>query len=131
MAGADQKGKTGQCSLNATHLIKGASEVATGIRKKMVIYGDDYQAPDGSCIRDYIHVSDLAEDHLVVFGLLQATQESHVLNCGYGKGSSVKEVIAESQHVTGKDLNVTIGPRRAGDISALVSDPTRLIRFTG
>ena len=66
-----------------------------------------------------------------VLGFLQATQESHVLNCGYGKGSSVKEVIFESQHVTGKDLNATIGARRAGDISALVSDPTRLIRFTG
>ena len=72
MAGADQKGKTGQCSLNATHLIKGASEVATGIRKKMVIYAD-YQAPDGSCIRDYIHVNDLAEAHLEVLGLLQST----------------------------------------------------------
>ena len=131
VAGADPNGRTGQCSMKATHLIKIASEVAIGRRPKIEIYGDDYNTPDGSCIRDYIHVSDVADAHLEVLNLLQKTQENYVLNCGYGIGVSVKEVVSEFKKVTGKDLKATIGPRRNGDVAELVSDSTLLKEQTG
>jgi len=130
VAGADIHGRTGQCSPNATHLIKIANEVANGKRSKIVIHGDDYDTPDGSCIRDYIHVSDLADAHVEVLQLLQSTNKSYVLNCGYGVGTSVKEVVAEYKHITGKDIKFIIGPRRDGDVAELISDPRRLKELT-
>ena len=126
VGGADPLGRTGQCSPNATHLLKIAGEVVTGKRTGMVINGDDYDTPDGTCIRDYIHVSDLADAHVQVLKLLEKTGENQIMNCGYGRGSSVREVVAEVERVTGKSLGAAIGPRRPGDPATLVSDATRL-----
>jgi len=129
VAGADIRGRTGQCSPNATHLIKVANEVASGKRTELVIYGDNYDTPDGSCIRDYIHVSDLADAHVKVLQLLQSRDESFVLNCGYGVGHSVKEVVAEYKHVIGRDIKTIVGSRRNGDVGKLVSNPARLMEL--
>ena len=130
VGGADPLGRTGQCSSYATHLLKIASEVATGKRPGMVINGDDYETPDGTCIRDYTHVTDLAEAHVAVLDLLETSRKNQILNCGYGKGFSVKEVIAEFERLIGKSLGADIGPRRPGDPIALVSDPTNLKQQT-
>lgn len=130
VGGADAQGRTGQCCPNATHLIKVANEVANGKRPELVIHGDDYDTPDGSCVRDFIHVSDLADAHVEVLQLLQYTKQSYVLNCGYGKGHSVKEVVAAYRPILGKDLKSVIGPRRPGDIAELIADPSRLMELT-
>jgi UDP-glucose 4-epimerase len=121
VAGANVDLKVGQCTPNATHLIKIASECATGKREKMKVFGEDYSTEDGTCIRDYIHVDDLAQAHVDALGFLEKNDESLILNCGYGKGSSVKEVIAAVKRVTGKDFLVEMGERRAGDAAELVS----------
>ena len=126
VGGADPAGRTGQCSPNATHLLKIAGEVVTGKRPGMVINGDDYDTPDGTCVRDYIHVSDLADAHVETLKLLEKTGENQIINCGYGRGSSVREVVAEVERVTGKSLGATVGPRRPGDPATLVSDITHL-----
>jgi len=130
VAGADALGRTGQCSPNATHLIKVANEVAIGKRSELTIYGDDYDTPDGTCIRDFIHVSDLADAHVEVLKLIYATQKSFVLNCGYGIGKSVKEVVEIYRDVIRIDFDVLIGPRRIGDVAELVSDSRHLIELT-
>ncbi len=127
VAGADPKGRTGQSTPDATHLIKVASQTALGQRESLSLFGDDYDTPDGTCVRDYIHVSDLAMAHLLAIEHVLTHPGQVTLNCGYGRGSSVKEVIAAVERVTGQDLPVTIAPRRAGDAPALVSDNRRIL----
>jgi UDP-glucose 4-epimerase len=132
VAGADPAGRAGQRSKTATHLIKVACEVATGKRPEMRIFGTDYPTPDGTCIRDYIHVSDLAEAHVrVLDGLDGGTSPFEVLNCGYGHGYSVREVLAEVERVSGRPLNAVATGRRAGDAVALVADSARLRNRVG
>lgn len=114
----------GQRSKNATLLIKVASEVAVGKREKMFIYGDDYPTTDGTCIRDYIHVDDLANAHISAIKYLDDGGESTSMNVGYGHGYSVKEVIEMVKKVSGVDFKVEIAPRRLGDPAELISDPS-------
>ncbi|WP_445682554.1 UDP-glucose 4-epimerase GalE [Radicibacter daui] len=126
VAGADAALRTGQSSPIATHLLKIAAEVATGKRASMSIFGEDYPTPDGTCIRDYIHVSDLADAHVLALEYLLKGGESRVMNCGYGHGFSVKEVIAAVEQVIGRPLTKQFGPRRAGDSPELVADSSLL-----
>jgi len=126
VAGADLEGRTGQSTPEATHLIKVAAEVVTGRRPKMEIYGEDYDTPDGTCIRDYIHVSDLADAHVHVMRHLLGGGDSVVFNCGYGHGYSVREVIAAVEAVAATSVNATGAPRRAGDPPQLVADSSAL-----
>jgi UDP-glucose 4-epimerase len=122
VAGADPQGRTGQSSKVATHLIKVAVEAALGSRPKLDIFGDDYPTPDGSCIRDYIHVSDLARAHSDALRHLRAGLPSQTLNCGYGHGFSVFEVVDTVKRVSGVDFKVEIAPRRDGDPAQIVAD---------
>ena len=126
VAGADPKGRSGQGGPNATHLLKIACQTAQGKRPGMEIYGADYPTPDGTCIRDYLHVGDLADAHVRVLGHLEKTGETVVLNCGIGKGYSVREVIAAVEAVIGRPLPVSVGPRRVGDPAYLVACPDKL-----
>lgn len=121
VAGADAKGRAGQRTKGGTHLIKVACEVATGQRQALEIFGTDYGTPDGSCVRDYIHVSDLADAHLLALRHLVAGNGSLLLNCGYGRGYSVKQVVAAIERVTGRPLPVRQAPRRPGDSSMIVA----------
>jgi len=125
VCGADPAGRTGQSTRGATHLIKVASEAATGKRDFMEIYGTDYPTPDGTCVRDYIHVSDLAEAHYLALTRLRDGGGSLVANCGYGRGYSVREVIAAVKRVTGSDFEVRERERRAGDAVAIVANADR------
>jgi len=126
VAGADPQGRAGQSTLNATHLIKVASQVVIGARTHLDIYGDDYPTPDGTCVRDYIHVSDLADAHLTALDQLRKTDENGTFNCGYGSGYSVKEVVQAIEQEFGKSLPVKIVPRRLGDPVSIVADSTAL-----
>ncbi len=126
VAGADPKGRIGQCTPNATHLIKVASQAALGRREALHIFGTDYDTPDGTCIRDYIHVADLAEAHVLALRHLEAGNPSGVFNCGYGHGYSVREIAAAVKRVSGVDFPVVESGRRAGDPPALISDPSRI-----
>ncbi len=126
VAGADLSGRAGQCTPQATHLIKLASEVAVGRRSHLEIFGEDYDTPDGTCIRDYIHVTDLALAHLAALEHLERGGRSCVLNCGYGRGYSVREVVAEIERAVGKQIDCRSGPRRPGDAPALVADAQAL-----
>ena len=126
VAGADPKLRTGQSTSAATHLIKVACEAALGKRPKIDIYGTDYPTPDGTCIRDYIHVSDLARAHSAALAHLRRGGDSATFNCGYGRGSSVLEVIDSVRRVSGRDFPVEICGRRAGDPSALVANVDRI-----
>lgn len=121
VAGASKTGKIGQSTPKATHLLKTAAEVVTKKRQKMAIFGTDYNTKDGTCIRDYIHVDDLAQAHLDALSYLGRDGKSQVLNCGYGHGFTVKEVVAAVEKYTGEKLNVEMGPRRAGDAVELIS----------
>jgi UDP-glucose 4-epimerase len=129
VAGADPRGRVGQDTPGATHLIKVALEAALGRRSFMNIYGDDYPTPDGTCVRDYVHVSDLANAHLCALDYLRRGGESITLNCGYGRGYSVKEVVAAVNSVTGAEIDVHLAPRRTGDPVSMVanSDSLRLL----
>jgi len=129
VAGADPLGRTGQATPQATHLIKVACEAASGKRKEIQVFGDDYDTPDGTCVRDYIHVSDLARAHVSALDYLVAKRESLTLNCGYGRGYSVREVLDGLQRVSGRPLPIRIVPRRPGDVAALVADVSRLRRI--
>ncbi len=131
VAGADLRGRAGQSTSKATHLIKVACEAAVGKRDGIEIFGDDYDTPDGTCIRDYIHVSDLVDAHVQGLRHLEAGGDSHVLNCGYGHGYSVKEVLATLQKVSGRTLDVRLGGRRPGDAPALVADASRIREILG
>lgn len=130
VAGADPQGRAGQRSKNATHLIKVACEHATGKRDALPVFGTDYPTPDGTCIRDYIHVSDLADAHGLALDHLLAGGESFVANCGYGQGASVLEVVATLESLIGRKLNVVLQERRPGDAAELVADSTRLRALT-
>ena len=126
VAGADPAGRAGQSTRGAAHLIKVASEAVVGARSGVTVFGNDYRTPDGTCIRDYVHVSDLAEAHVAALRDLESGGGSHVLNCGYGRGFSVREVLEAVREEAGAELDVRNGPRRAGDPPALVSDVSRL-----
>jgi UDP-glucose 4-epimerase len=126
VAGADPQGRTGQSTPAATHLIKVACEAALGKRPKMSVYGTDYPTPDGTGIRDYIHVSDLARAHSAALGHLRRGGASATFNCGYGRGNSVFEVIDAVRRVSGRDFAVEIEGRRPGDPPALVANVDRI-----
>jgi UDP-glucose 4-epimerase len=131
VAGADPQARVGQVYLEATHLITRALKTAQGDFAKLSIFGTDYPTPDGTCIRDYIHVVDLADAHLLALDYLMATRKSDVMNCGYGHGFSVREVVAAAKKVTGINFAVEEAPRRAGDPPRLVADSTKLRSITG
>ncbi|HMO27758.1 UDP-glucose 4-epimerase GalE [Enterovirga sp.] len=126
VAGADPGGRVGQSTPAATHLIKVAAQAALGQRPRLDVYGTDYPTRDGSCLRDYIHVSDLADAHLVALDHLRGGGESLTLNCGYGRGYSVLEVIEVMKRVSGVDFPVALSPRRAGDPAAIVARAERI-----
>lgn len=121
VAGADPAGRVGQSTPAATHLIKSACEVAVGKRAALEIFGTDYPTTDGTCVRDYIHVSDLADAHVAALRYLEGGGASVTLNCGYGHGYSVKQVLEEVQRAAGKPLRTHVAPRRPGDPPALVA----------
>ncbi len=131
VAGADPKGRAGQSTPNATQLIKVACEATVGLRDGVTVFGEDYDTPDGTCIRDYIHVSDLADAHVAALRHLEAGGESRVLNCGYGHGVSVRQVLDTVQRVSGRGLAVRAGPRRAGDPPCLFADVSRIHDLLG
>lgn len=124
VSGADQELRTGQSSLGAGHLVKVACEVALGLRPQMEVFGTDYDTLDGTCLRDYIHVSDLAQAHLVALKYIQQNKCNRLFNCGTGKGFSVREVINAVEAVEGVKLNIIERPCRAGDPPKLIADPT-------
>jgi UDP-glucose 4-epimerase len=126
VAGADPKQRTGQSTAGATHLIKVACETALGKRPKIAVYGTDYPTTDGTCIRDYIHVSDLARAHSAALAYLRRGGESTTLNCGYGRGASVFEVIDSVKRVSRRDFPVEITGRRPGDPASLTADVSRI-----
>ncbi len=131
VAGADPQGRTGQSTAGATHLIKVAVEAALGRRAEVAIFGTDYATPDGTGVRDYIHVSDLADAHLHVLDTLIADPaQSHVLNCGYGRGFSVLEVLDSVDRIAGSSIVRRMEPRRAGDPAALIADNSRILATT-
>lgn len=132
VAGAlmEQQGALGQRTKNATHLIKVACECACGKRPKMQIFGEDYATSDGTCIRDYLHIDDLASAHFWSLKALMNTEKSEIYNVGYGRGFSVKEVIDCVKRVSGKDFIVESAPRREGDPSILVSDNQKILTHT-
>jgi len=126
VAGADPKGRTGQSTPHATHLIKVASQVALGRRSHLELFGTDYLTPDGTCIRDYIHITDLIAAHLLVLDALRSGASSTSYNVGYGRGLSVREVIKGLEEVIGRSLPVVETVRRAGDPPVLVCNPAKL-----
>src|SRR6266700_633314 len=125
VAGADPKGRIGLATVGATHLLKVAVEVATGQRAKIDVFGTDYPTPDGSCIRDFVHVSDLAQANRAALSYLRSGGASVTLNCGYGRGYSVLETIEAVKRVSGRNFAVQFAPRRPGDIMSMVADTTR------
>ena len=128
VAGADPAGRAGQSTAGATNLVKMAVEAATGKRKELIVFGDDYDTPDGTGVRDFIHVSDLADAHVCALdALLAEPGRSLTLNCGYGRGYSVRDVIASVERAIGAPLPHRIGPRRAGDIGAMVADNAAIL----
>jgi UDP-glucose 4-epimerase len=127
VAGADPRGRTGPSSANATHLIKVVVEVALGKRSEITVYGNDFATPDGTGVRDYIHVSDLARAHVLALDELFARPGvSYVLNCGYGRGRSVLEVLEVVGQEVGRPIPYVLGPRRSGDLDCVVADNRRL-----
>jgi UDP-glucose 4-epimerase len=126
VAGADEKGRSGQIAENSTNLIKVVSELAAGHRGGLTIFGGDYATPDGTCIRDFIHVSDLADAHVSALHYLRGGGASDILNCGYGTGYSVLNVVNTASKIVGRSLPYTMGPRRAGDPAEVVADARRL-----
>ena len=131
VAGADPEGRTGQSTARATHLIKVACEAAIGKRARLDIFGTDYPTPDGTCIRDYIHVSDLARAHRNALAYLADGGDSLVANCGYGHGYSVREVIDSVKRVSGVDFKVREVPRRAGDPASLMAGTEQIRSVLG
>lgn len=131
VAGADPKGRSGQSTPNATHLIKVAVQAALGLRKKLQVFGDDYPTPDGTCVRDYIQVTDLARAHLDALRHLRAGGANLAANCGYQRGFSVLEVIESVKRVSGVEFEVEMAPRRPGDPAAIVAANERIRRTLG
>jgi len=126
VAGADPALRTGQSTVGATHLIKVAVETALGLRPQIDVYGTDYDTPDGTCIRDYIHVSDLARAHSMALAHVRSGGESETFNCGYGHGYSVLEVIEAVKRISGRDFGVRLAARRPGDPARIVADAARI-----
>jgi UDP-glucose-4-epimerase GalE len=124
-AGADESGEVGELHDPETHLIPAALKAITGERGELELFGSDYPTPDGTCVRDYIHVNDLADAHVLALKHIEAGNSSAALNLGTGLGCSVKEVIAMVEEVTGSKVPRRTGPRRPGDPPALVADPAR------
>jgi UDP-glucose 4-epimerase len=129
VAGADPAGRHGQSTPGATHLIKVALETALRRRSYMSIYGSDYSTPDGTCVRDYVHVSDLARAHLAALDHLRDGGESRTLNCGYGRGYSVREVVDAVRRVARVDFEIRQAPRRAGDPASIVANSDQLMKL--
>jgi UDP-glucose 4-epimerase len=129
VAGADRQLRTGQRGKGATHLIKVAVEAAVGLREKVAVYGDDYPTDDGTCVRDYIHVSDLAAAHVAALAwLARHPEENLVMNCGYGRGLSVLEVLDAVDRANGQPISRVMEGRRAGDPPALIAGNERLLK---
>ncbi len=126
VAGADPEGRTGQSTPRATHLIKVACETALGKRASMDVFGTDYPTHDGTCIRDYIHVTDLVGAHMAALAYLDAGGRSDVFNCGYSSGYSVLEVIEAVKRASGGPFAVNMGPRRPGDAEAIVAESAKI-----
>lgn len=131
VAGADREGQIGQAYREASHLITRALKTARGELEKLRVFGTDYPTADGTCVRDYIHVEDLAAAHLLALMYLREKGGSDVMNCGYGHGFSVLEVINVAKKVTGVDFPVELADRRPGDPPELVADSSRLKSLTG
>lgn len=131
VSGADPEGIIGQSFPQATHLIKVACEVATGKRDHMSVFGTDYPTKDGTCVRDYIHVTDLADAHVKALDYLVAGGKSETLNCGYGHGFSVREVLTRVNEVTQKNIKHIDSPRRAGDPASLTAKADRIQSVIG
>ncbi|MEL7272289.1 MAG: UDP-glucose 4-epimerase GalE [Pseudomonadota bacterium] len=127
VAGADPAGRTGLSTKGATHVMKLACEAATGKREGFEVYGTDYDTPDGSALRDFIHVSDLANAHYAAMTFLREGGRKFTANAGYSEGHSVLDVVAAVKRVSGTDFPVKHGPRRHGDVPAMVSDASRLM----
>ena len=126
VAGADPQARVGLATVGATHLLKIAVEAATGQRAKIDVFGTDYPTPDGSCIRDFIHVSDLAQAHRAALAYLRAGGTSTTMNCGYGRGYSVLETIEAVRRASGHNFAVQYAPRRPGDIMTMIADTGRI-----
>ena len=131
VAGADPEGRTGQSTPRATHLIKVACQTALGQRDHMDVFGSDYATPDGTCLRDYIHVSDLISAHVDALGHLRRGGDSGIFNCGYGKGYSVLDVIKAVERAHGSPFKVNMVGRRAGDPAAIVAGAERVREVLG
>jgi UDP-glucose 4-epimerase len=131
VSGADPKGRTGQSTPHATHLVKVASQAALGERPFLEVFGTDYPTPDGTCIRDYIHVCDLVRAHLDALRYLRAGGKSEVLNCGYGEGFSVLDVISAVKRAAKTDFPVRMCERRPGDPASLVAGAERIHKVLG
>ena len=129
VAGADPAGRAGQRTRNATHLVQLAVETALGRRPVLEIFGEDYPTRDGTCERDYVHVTDLAAAHVAALAYLEAGGQPEAMNCGYGRGMTVKEVIACLERVIGRPVDQRVAGRRAGDPPILISDPSKLKRL--
>src|SRR3982074_2777164 len=126
VAGADPLARIGLATAGATHLLKVAVEAATGQRAKIDVFGTDYPTPDGRCVRDFIHVSDLAQAHRAALSYLRKGGASTTLNCGYGRGYSVLETIEAVRRVSGRNFAVQTAPRRPGDIMTMIADTGRI-----
>lgn len=130
VAGADPQGRTGQSTKGAMSLIKVACETAAGKRDHIEVFGTDYDTPDGTCIRDFIHVTDLVNAHLAALDKLRGEGGSMVANCGYGKGFSVMDVLRTVVQVAGKEFEIRKAPRREGDIVSITADNSRIKSLT-
>src|ERR1700743_87720 len=126
VAGADPLARIGLATVGATHLVKIAVEAATGQRPKIDVYGTDYPTPDGSCVRDFIHVSDLAQAHRAALAYLRNGGRSTTLSCGYGRGYSVLETIEAVRRISGRNFAVQYAARRPGDVMTMVADTSRI-----
>jgi len=131
VAGADAGGEIGECHIPETHLIPLVIHAAIGKRESISLFGDDYNTADGSCIRDYVHVEDLASAHITALSYIAETNKSNIFNCGYGVGYSVKQVIKTIKDLSGIDFNVNIVERREGDPAELVADNSKIINEMG
>jgi len=124
-SGSDPDGEIGECHVPETHVIPLVLDAAAGRRDAFTVFGSDYPTPDGTCIRDYIHVSDLADAHVLALQALLQGGESEAINVGTGRGWSVLELVEVARKITRRDIPILFGPRRPGDPPALVSDPRR------
>jgi UDP-glucose 4-epimerase len=131
VTGADPAGRAGESCKKPSHLIKRAVQVAVGILPELGIFGEDYPTPDGTCVRDYIHVTDLVEAHLLALNHLEAGGGNLTCNCGHGKGISIREVIRAVERATGEPLKTRSAPRRPGDPPALIAAADRIRAILG